>query len=71
MTVGRVKGGRYFVGNFKCARNYARAKRVGASSTNTTSNMGRNPTGHAKLSFPGVTGVLVACYVINVYRFLH
>ena len=32
MTVGRVKGGRYFVGNFKCARNYARAKRVGASS---------------------------------------
>ena len=32
MTVGRVKGGRYFVENFKCARNYARAKRVGASS---------------------------------------
>ena len=32
MTVGRVEGGRYFVGGFKCARNYARAKRVGASS---------------------------------------
>ena len=33
--------------------------------------MGRSPMGHAKLSSPGGTGVLVECYVINVNRFLH
>ena len=32
VKVGWVEGGRYFVGGFKCARNYVRAKRVGASS---------------------------------------